>query len=54
MVVLYDGKKWLVERFKVNNIIVVSLMDLEFRERFKFIILVGVLIEGSYNFEVGK
>ncbi|MDE5070106.1 MAG: CHAT domain-containing protein [Trichodesmium sp. St16_bin4-tuft] len=51
---LYDGKKWLVERFKVNNITAASLMDLEPRERFKPIILAGALTEGSYNFEVGK
>ncbi|MCL2924284.1 MAG: CHAT domain-containing protein, partial [Trichodesmium sp. MAG_R04] len=51
---IHDGKKWLAERFQINNITAASLMDLEPRERFKPKILAGALTEGSYNFQVGK
>ncbi|MGD1699745.1 CHAT domain-containing protein [Dapis sp. BLCC M229] len=51
---LHDGKKWLAERFQINNITASSLMDLEPREKFKPLILAGALTEGSYNFQVGQ
>ncbi len=51
---LHDGKKWLAERFQINNITSASLMDLEPRGKFEPIILAGALTEGSYNFQVGK
>ncbi|MGK7918829.1 MAG: CHAT domain-containing protein [Trichodesmium sp.] len=51
---LHDGKKWLAERFKINNITAASLMELEPREKFEPIILAGALTEGTYNFEVGQ
>ncbi|MEM1167788.1 MAG: CHAT domain-containing protein [Cyanobacteria bacterium P01_H01_bin.35] len=50
---LHDGKKWLVERFQINNITAASLMELEPREKFEPIILAGALTEGNYNFQVG-
>ncbi|NEQ39003.1 MAG: CHAT domain-containing protein [Okeania sp. SIO3I5] len=50
---LHDGKKWLAERFQINNITSASLMDLEPRPKFKPIILAGALTEGTYNFQVG-
>ena len=51
---LHDGKKWLAERFQINNITSASLMDLEPRGKFEPIILAGALTEGSYNFQVGQ
>ena len=51
---LHDGKKWLAERFLINNITAASLMELEPRGKFEPIILAGALTEGSYNFQVGK
>ncbi|MGB3513682.1 MAG: tetratricopeptide repeat protein [Microcoleaceae cyanobacterium] len=51
---LYDGEKWLVERFKINNITAASLMDLTPREDINPMILAGALTEGNYNFQVGK
>ena len=51
---LYDGKKWLVERFEINNITAASLMNLEPREKFQPVILAGALTEGNYNFDVGQ
>ncbi|MDY7005931.1 MAG: CHAT domain-containing protein [Cyanobacteriota bacterium] len=51
---LYDGKKWLAERFEINNITAASLMDLEPRENFQPVILAGALTEGSYQFQVGR
>ncbi|NEP39380.1 MAG: CHAT domain-containing protein [Okeania sp. SIO2G4] len=51
---LYDGRKWLVERFEINNITAASLMDLEPRENFQPVILAGALTEGSYQFQVGR
>ncbi len=51
---LHDGKKWLAERFKINNITAASLMELEPRGKFEPIILAGALTEGSYNFQVGQ
>lgn len=51
---IHDGKKWLGERFQINNITAASLMELEPREKFEPIILAGALNEGSYNFKVGQ
>ena len=51
---LHDGEKWLIERFKINNITAASLMDLTPREEINSMILAGALTEGNYNFKVGK
>ena len=51
---LYDGKKWLVERFKINNITAASLMDLSPRKDINPLILAGALTEGNYDFKVGQ
>ncbi len=51
---LFDGEKWLVERFKINNITAANLMDLTPREEINPQVLAGALTEGSYNFNVGK
>ncbi|MGB3512886.1 MAG: CHAT domain-containing protein [Microcoleaceae cyanobacterium] len=51
---LYDGDKWLVERFKINNITAASLMNIQKKSNVEVKILAGGLSEGSYNFEVGN
>lgn len=51
---LYDGEKWLVEKFKINNITTASLMDLTPKTEINPLILAGALTEGIYNFQVGK
>ena len=51
---LYDGEKWLTERFKINNITAASIMDLNPRRNRNIRILAGALTEGNYNFAVGK
>ncbi|MGD1702095.1 CHAT domain-containing protein [Dapis sp. BLCC M229] len=51
---LYDGEKWLIERFKVNNITAASIMDLSPRRNRNIRILAGALTEGNYSFAIGK
>ena len=51
---LYDGEKWLIERFKVNNITAASIMDLSPRRNRNIQILAGALTEGNYNFAIGE
>ncbi|NET26163.1 tetratricopeptide repeat protein [Okeania sp. SIO1I7] len=51
---LYDGEKWLVEKFKINNITTASFMDLTPKTEINPLVLAGALTEGIYNFQVGK
>ncbi|MGD1804936.1 CHAT domain-containing protein [Dapis sp. BLCC M126] len=51
---LYDGEKWLTERFKINNITAASIMDLTPRRNRNLRILAGALTEGNYNFAIGN
>ncbi|NES73672.1 MAG: CHAT domain-containing protein, partial [Okeania sp. SIO2D1] len=51
---LYDGEKWLVEKFNINNITAASLMDLTPKTEINPLVLAGALTEGIYNFQVGK
>ncbi|NES75082.1 MULTISPECIES: tetratricopeptide repeat protein [unclassified Okeania] len=51
---LYDGEKWLTERFKINHITAASIMDLTPRRNRNIRILAGALTEGNYNFAIGK
>ncbi|MGB3513519.1 MAG: CHAT domain-containing protein [Microcoleaceae cyanobacterium] len=51
---LYDGEKWLVEKFEINNITAISLMNFQPSEKFQPVILAGALTEGNYNFQVGQ
>ncbi len=51
---LYDGKQWLIERFRINNITAASLLDFDSRKTTKTKILAGGLSEGNFNFQVGK
>ncbi len=51
---LYDGEKWLTERFKINHITAASIMDLTPRRNRNIRILAGALTEGNYSFAIGK
>ncbi|NEQ41352.1 MAG: CHAT domain-containing protein [Okeania sp. SIO3I5] len=51
---LYDGEKWLAEKFKVNNITAANIMDLTPRRNRNFRILAGALPEGNYSFSIGR
>ncbi len=51
---LYDGEKWLIERFKVNNITAATIMDLSPRRNRNIRILAGALTQGNYSFTIGK
>ncbi|MBD2294463.1 CHAT domain-containing protein [Anabaena sphaerica FACHB-251] len=50
---LYDGKQWLVERFRINNITAVSLTDLNTKPQSQLNILAAAFSEGEYTFKVG-
>lgn len=50
---LYDGKKWLVERFNVNNIAAASLTDFDSKNNGSPRVLAAGLTEGDYNLQVG-
>jgi CHAT domain-containing protein/Tfp pilus assembly protein PilF len=50
---LYDGKQWLVERFRINNITAASLLDFETVITAETKILAGGLSEGNFQFEIG-
>jgi CHAT domain-containing protein len=50
---LYDGKEWLVQNYRVNNITALSLTD--FKERPQNLkILAGAFTRGNYDIKVGK
>ncbi|NEO53337.1 MAG: CHAT domain-containing protein [Okeania sp. SIO3B5] len=51
---LYDGEKWLVEKFNINNITTASLMDLTPKIEINPLVLAGALTEGIYNFQIGQ
>ncbi|GGA23969.1 CHAT domain-containing protein [Okeania sp. KiyG1] len=51
---LYDGERWLTERFKINNITAASIMDLSPRRNRNIRILAGALTEGNYSFAIGR
>jgi CHAT domain-containing protein/tetratricopeptide (TPR) repeat protein len=50
---LYDGKQWLIERFRINNITAVSLTELNTQPQGKLNILAAAFSEGEYTFKVG-
>lgn len=50
---LHDGKQWLVERFRINNITAVSLTDLNTKPQSQLNILAAAFSEGEYTFKVG-
>lgn len=50
---LYDGEKWLVERFGVNNIIAASLTNFETQPKNQPRVLAAALTEGKYQVQIG-
>ncbi len=50
---LYDGEKWLVERFNINNIAAASLTEFDAKNNGSPRILAAGLTEGNYNLQVG-
>ncbi len=50
---LHDGKQWLVQRFRINNITAASLTDFNTKPQNNLQILAAAFTEGSYNFRVG-
>ncbi|MGD1714300.1 CHAT domain-containing protein [Dapis sp. BLCC M172] len=51
---LYDGEKWLVERFAVNNIIAASLTNFETQPKNQPRLLAAALTEGKYQVQIGS
>ncbi|MBD0345379.1 MAG: CHAT domain-containing protein [Coleofasciculus sp. Co-bin14] len=50
---LHDGKQWLVQRFRVNNITAVSLTDLNTKPQGQLQVLAAAFTEGNYSVKVG-
>lgn len=50
---LYDGRQWLVERFRVNNITAFSLTDLNTEPVPKPKLLAAAFASGNFSFSVG-
>ncbi|WNZ44064.1 CHAT domain-containing protein [Leptolyngbya boryana CZ1] len=50
---LYDGQKWLTQRYKINNITARSLTDFNRPAQSQLRVLSGAFVQGSYKFEVG-
>ena len=50
---LYDGEKWLVERFNINNIIAASLTNFETQPKNQPRVLAAALTEGEYQVQIG-
>lgn len=50
---LFDGKQWLVQRFRINNITAASLTDLTTKPPAQPRVLAGAFTQGNYNFNVG-
>ncbi|MEH2145443.1 CHAT domain-containing protein [Nostoc sp.] len=51
---LYDGKQWLVERLRVNNITAASLTDFTTKPQTHLKVLAGAFTQGHYEFQLGK
>jgi CHAT domain-containing protein/Flp pilus assembly protein TadD len=50
----YDGNRWLIERFRVNNITAFSLTNLNTLPQPELEILAGAFTTGSYRIEIGQ
>ncbi|MEG4818119.1 CHAT domain-containing protein [Microcoleus sp. K5-D4] len=50
---LHDGKEWLVQRFRINNITAASLTDFNTKPQNNLQILAAAFTQGSYKFRVG-
>lgn len=51
---LYDGDRWLVERYRINNITAASLTHFEPQPLGNIKMFAAAFTEGSYEFEVGQ
>jgi CHAT domain-containing protein/Flp pilus assembly protein TadD len=51
---LYDGDRWLVERYRINNITAASLTHFEPQTLSNIKMFAAAFTEGSYEFEVGE
>ncbi len=50
---LFDGKQWLVQRFRINNITAATLTDLTTKALYPTRLLAGAFTQGRYNIQVG-
>jgi CHAT domain-containing protein/Tfp pilus assembly protein PilF len=50
---LYDGDRWLVERFRINNITAASLTNFSAQSPSDLHLLAGAFANGFYSFQVG-
>jgi len=51
---LHDGKQWLIERFRVNNITAASIDDLNTQPQSELSLLAAAFAQGNYNIQAGK
>ncbi|MGD1809477.1 CHAT domain-containing protein [Dapis sp. BLCC M126] len=51
---LYDGEKWLIEKFNINNITAASLTNFNSKPLDKLRVLAAAFSEGNYQFMVGS
>ncbi len=51
---LFDGEKWLIQRFRINNITAASLTDFSSKTATERRILAAAFTQGSYNVSVGN
>ena len=51
---LYDGKQWLIERYRINNITAASLTDFNTKPELKMQILAAAFTQGRYQFKIGE
>jgi CHAT domain-containing protein len=51
---LFDGKQWLVERYRINNITAKSLTNFNIKPQTQPKVLAGAFASGRYSFSVGK
>ncbi|MEW6499034.1 MAG: CHAT domain-containing protein, partial [Cyanobacteriota bacterium] len=51
---LYDGDRWLVQRYQVNNITARSLTDFSTSPKSQGRLLAGAFVQGTYKFQIGS
>jgi CHAT domain-containing protein/tetratricopeptide (TPR) repeat protein len=51
---LHDGKQWLIQRLRVNNITAKSFSNLNPQPQAPLNILAGAFVNGEYNFQIGQ
>jgi CHAT domain-containing protein len=51
---LYDGKQWLVQRFRINSITAASLTDLTAKPHITPRVLAAAFTQGTYSVQVGS